>query len=134
MAEEILELTDGVGADVVLEMAGFSSSVNNAVRSVRRGGDVVLFGLKSGDLVVEDFDRLIMNGIQLHGVVGRRIFQTWEITKSLLEQTDNGIQQAIWETILQEGRGSIVDIDDFEPSRFEETMGRFPKPLLRFAG
>ena len=132
LAETIHELTDGSGADVVLEMAGFASSVNNAIRSVRRGGDVVLFGLRNGDLVVEDYHRIIMNGIQLHGVVGRRIFQTWEITKSLLEQTDNGIQQAIWEVILQRGEGSIVDIDDFEPAAFEKVMDRFPKPILRF--
>jgi threonine 3-dehydrogenase len=133
LAAAIHELSDGSGADVVLEMAGFPSSVNNAIRSVRRGGDVVLFGLQNGDLLVEDYHRIIMNGVQLHGVVGRRIFQTWEITKSLLEQTDNGIQQAIWDVILARGEGSIVDIDDFEPSAFEDVMARFPKPLLRFA-
>jgi threonine 3-dehydrogenase len=134
LAAKIHELTDGDGADVVLEMAGFPSSVNNAIRCVRRGGDVVLFGLRSGDLVVEDFHRIIMNGVQLHGVVGRRIFQTWEMTKSLLEQTDNGVQQAVWEIILHRGEGSIVDIDDFEPASFERTMAAFPKPLIRFAG
>jgi len=133
LAATIQDLTDGSGADVVLEMAGVPSSVNNAIRSVRRGGDVVLFGLRNGDLMVEDYHRIIMNGVQLHGVVGRRIFQTWEITKSLLEQTDNGIQQAIWDVILARGEGSIVDIDAFEPNSFEAVMGRFPKPLLRFA-
>ncbi len=133
LAATIQDLTDGSGADVVLEMAGVPSSVNNAIRSVRRGGDVVLFGLRNGDLMVEDYHRIIMNGVQLHGVVGRRIFQTWEITKSLLEQTDNGIQQAIWDVILARGEGSIVDIDAFEADAFEAVMGRFPKPLLRFA-
>ena len=32
-------------------MTGINSSVNNAIHAVRRGGDVILFGLKSGDAV-----------------------------------------------------------------------------------
>jgi len=126
------DLTDGVGADVVLEMAGFPTSVNNATQVVRRGGRIVLFGLRNGDLRLVDFHRLVMNGVQLHGVVGRRLFQTWDITKSLLEQTDNGIQEAIWRVILREGVGSIVDIEDFEPESFEAVMRAHPKPVLRF--
>ncbi|MEM6929516.1 MAG: theronine dehydrogenase, partial [Myxococcota bacterium] len=81
---------------------------------------------------IEDFHRVIMNGIQMHGIVGRRIFGTWEMTRALLENTSNGIQDAIWEVILNRGEGSIVDIADFEPAAFEETMARFTKPVLRF--
>jgi len=130
----VRDATGGVGADVVLEMAGFPASVNNALHAVRRGGDVVLFGLRNGEMPVQDFHRIIMNGLQIHGVVGRRIFKTWEITKSLLESTDNGIQRAIWEIILQRGEGSVVDIADFERGRFAATMDQFPKPILKFAG
>src|SRR5262249_40527305 len=62
LAGQIRQLTDGVGVDVALEMSGQNSSVNNAIASVRRGGDVILFGLKSGDAVIEEFDRLIVDG------------------------------------------------------------------------
>ena len=34
------EAFGGIGCDVAMEMAGFNSSVNNALQSVRRGGDV----------------------------------------------------------------------------------------------
>ena len=132
LREAVRDLTDGVGADVVLEMAGFETSVNNAVQTVRRGGQVVLFGLRNGDARITDFHRIIMNGIKLHGVVGRRIFQTWDITKSLLEQTDNGIQDAIWNVILRQGEGSIVDAHTFDPEAFEDVMAVHPKPVLRF--
>src|SRR5262249_48427701 len=77
--ERMRKLTDGVGVDVALEMTGVNSSVNNAIHAVRRGGDVILFGLKSGDAVIENFDRLIVDGISLHSVIGRRIFETWHI-------------------------------------------------------
>ncbi len=131
MREAIADLTQGVGADVAMEMSGFNSSLNNALQITRRGGHVVLFGLKNGDATVQNMHRVIMNGLQLHGVVGRRIFATWDMTRALLENTHNGIQDAIWEVILNRGEEAIVDLEDFDPERFEATMGRFTKPLIR---
>jgi len=132
LREQVRELTEGVGADVVLEMAGFETSINNATQIVRRGGQVVLFGLRNGDARVQDFHRIIMNGIRLQGVVGRRLYQTWDITKSLLENESNGIQEAIWNVILRRGQGTIVDMDTFDPVAFESVMAAHPKPVLRF--
>ncbi|MDG1481879.1 MAG: alcohol dehydrogenase catalytic domain-containing protein [Myxococcota bacterium] len=128
------ELTDGVGADVVMEMAGFNSALNNAIRITRRGGHVVLFGVRNGDALIEDFHRIIMNGLQLHAVVGRRIFATWEMTQSLLENHHNGIQAAVFETILNGGEGTMVGIEDWEAGAFEEMIKSHPKVLIRFAG
>ncbi|MEO0600871.1 MAG: alcohol dehydrogenase catalytic domain-containing protein, partial [Myxococcota bacterium] len=65
--EAVLDYTDGVGVDVAMEMSGHPSSLNNAVKITRRGGSVVLFGLTNGDAHIEDFHRVIMNGIQMHG-------------------------------------------------------------------
>jgi threonine 3-dehydrogenase len=130
----VRELTDGVGVDVALEMAGFNSSMNNAIRITRRGGHVVLFGVKNGDAVVEDVHRVVMDGLQLHGIVGRRIFETWDITKALLEDRSNGIQDAVWEHILNRGEGTLVDIREWEKSAFEQVISRHPKAVIRFAG
>lgn len=130
----ILDLTDGVGVDVAMEMSGFPSSLNNATHVARRGGHVVLFGVKNGDAVLQDFHRIVMNGLQLHGVVGRKIFSTWQVTRRLLETRDNGIQDAIWDVILDRGQGTVVDIADFDPADFERRMTRHPKVAIRFAG
>jgi threonine 3-dehydrogenase len=130
---QILDLTEGVGVDVAMEMAGFNSSLNNAIQITRRGGHVVLFGLKNGDAVYQDAHRIIMNGLQLHGVVGRRLFQTWEVTRGLLENTDNGIQDAVWNVILDQGR-SVVDVRDYTKESFEATLKRYTKPVIRFGG
>ena len=131
---EVRALTEGVGVDVAMEMAGFHSSLNNAIKMARRGGHVVLFGVKDGDAVVEDLHRIIMNGLQLHGVVGRQIFGTWEITRALLEDRANGVQDAVWEVILNEGQGTIIDIADWAPEPFEAMMSAHPKVVIRFAG
>ena len=117
-----------------MEMAGFNSSLNNAIKITRRGGDVVLFGVKNGDAIIEDSHRLVMDGIQMHGVVGRQIFGTWEITRNLLETRSNGIQQAIWDIILNKGDGTLVDILDWEAESFEEAIKQHPKVVIRFAG
>lgn len=130
----VRELTDGVGVDVAFEMAGFNSSLNNAIKVARRGGHVVLFGVKNGDVVVEDMHRVVMDGLQLHGIVGRQIFGTWDITKRLLEDRQNGIQDAVWNVILNRGEGTLVDIRDWEKTAFEGVIKRHPKAVIRFAG
>jgi threonine 3-dehydrogenase len=132
--ELIRELTDGVGVDVALEMAGFNSSMNNAIKAVRRGGHVVLFGVKNGDAIVEDAHRVVMDGIHLHGIVGRQIFGTWEITRRLLEDRQNGIADAVWNVILERGIDTVADIGSWEREAFEGMIRRHPKVVLRFAG
>lgn len=131
---KIRELTGGTGVDVAMDMAGFNSAVNNAIKMTRRGGHVVLFGLRNGDAVIEDFHRIVMNGLKLHAVVGRQIFGTWELTQSLLESRHNGIQEAIYETILGGCENTLVDIQDWQRDSFEEMMRENPKVIIRFAG
>jgi threonine 3-dehydrogenase len=133
LVESVLAYTDGVGADVVLEMAGFNSAFNNAIKCVRRGGDVVAFGVKNGNMIIEDGHRIVMNGIQIHGVVGRQIFRTWEITRNLLENRNNGIHDAVWDVILNRGEGTIIDIADWEKDSFEKMISNNPKVVIRFA-
>jgi threonine 3-dehydrogenase len=134
LRQAVLDLTDGIGVDVAMEMAGFNSSLNNAIKLTRRGGDVVLFGVKNGDAVIEDSHRVVMDGIRMHGVVGRQIFGTWEITRNLLESKSNGIQEAIWDVILNRGEGTMVDIRDWERESFEDAIRNHPKVVIRFAG
>ena len=132
VVEQVVELSGIDGVDVAIEMAGFNSSVNNAFQSVRRGGEVVLFGLKSGDFRIEDFQRLIVKGIKTRSVIGRRIFETWEITKKLLETKDNRIQERIWNVMLKKGRGTIVDINEFDPKTFAKKIHAHPKVLIKW--
>ncbi len=134
LREAIMDLTDGIGVDVAMEMAGFNSALNNAIKITRRGGHVVLFGVKNGDAVIEDAHRVVMDGIQMHGVIGRRIFSTWDMTRNLLENRNNGIQDAVWDVILNRGEDTIVTIDDWEKQRFENRIRCHPKVVIRFAG
>ncbi len=132
LTARIRKLTDGVGVDVVLEMTGINSSVNNAIHSVRRGGDVILFGLKTGDAVIENFDRLIVDGISLHSVIGRRIFETWHITRHLLESRDPNIHDLIWEVILNRGEGTMFKFDEYDKDDFQKAISTYPKVVITY--
>jgi len=126
--------TNGVGADVTLEMSGFNSALNNAIDSTRRGGDVILFGIRDGQMVIDEFSKLVMNGIALHSVVGRQIFETWMVTRSLLEDRSNRIQDLIWEVILNKGEGTVVSLSDWEKQSFETSISEHPKMVIRIGG
>ena len=132
LVRDVRDAFGGIGPDVCMEMAGFNSSINNAIQSARRGGDIILFGLKQGNVHVQAFDRVIVNGLNLHSVIGRRIFETWYITRNLLEDRTNGIQDRIAEVILGGGEDAVVHIDDFDAASFEKTLAAWPKPLIQF--
>ena len=132
ITSHIMEITGGRGVDVSFEMAGFNSSVNNAIFSTRRGGDVILFGIKNGDFVLENYNRLIVYGLTLHAVIGRRIWETWDITRRLMEDQSNKIQERMFTVILNEGKGTIMPIADYTKDAFEKKMAEHPKILLQF--
>ena len=132
-AEIVRSFTDGYGADYALEMSGFPSSLVQSIQAARRGGHIVLFGLSSGDVTIPRFEELITAGKRIHPVVGRRVFSTWEITKQLLEDQSNGIQNQIWKEVLEEGRGTILPLTEFTPDRFEKNLTEHPKTLVKIS-
>lgn len=68
----IREITDGVGADVVVDVSSYSTSpVADALDYVAPGGTVVLAGVK-GFKPIPDFvsDKIVMKEIQIRGAIG----------------------------------------------------------------
>jgi len=129
--ERINDLTYGKGVDVSIEMAGPFSSINNCILSTRRGGHVILFGIKDGDVTIPNFSRtVIVHGLTLHGIIGRRIFGTWQISQRMLSDKSNGIQDAIWNVILEKGEGTILPFSEFTPESFEKAMNAHPKIIF----
>ena len=126
----IMELTYGKGVDVAMEMAGPFSSVNNSLESTRRGGHVILFGIKDGDLTIPKFSRYIVKGLTLHCIIGRRIFETWQVAQRVLFDRSNGVQDKIWDNILKKGEGTILPLSEFDSARFEQAMNEHPKIIF----
>ncbi len=82
--ERIVEATGSDGVEVVLEMSGAAPALDQALRLVTRGGSISLLGIFGEPPRVDLSDLVIMKGLRLHGIFGRRIYETWEQTQSLL--------------------------------------------------
>ncbi len=130
ITQEIHDLTEGVGVDVAIEMSGATAALNTAIAGARRGGNVILFGIRSGDAVIEHIDRVIVDGISLHSVVGRRIWETWHITRNLLESRSPDIQGSIFDTILKGGKDCVVPVSHFDKEHFGRLIDAHPKVIL----
>jgi threonine 3-dehydrogenase len=65
-------------------------------------------------------------------VVGRRIWETWHITRNLLESRDPNLHDLIYEVILGRGQQTIVEFRRFDAGQFEDRITHHPKVLLRF--
>ncbi|HLE55146.1 MAG TPA: L-threonine 3-dehydrogenase [Thermoplasmata archaeon] len=75
--DRILELTNREGVNEVLEFSGAPSALQQALKVVRPGGGVHLLGLYSSPVSLDLSDDVIMRGVTLYGITGRRMFRTW---------------------------------------------------------
>jgi threonine 3-dehydrogenase len=78
--EDDLRRAAGGDIDCVLEMSGAEPAVLAAIRAVRPGGWVSLLGLGDGRVSLDLSTDVVMRGITLHGIVGRRLPQDWQLT------------------------------------------------------
>lgn len=84
--ETIMELTDNTGIDAAFEMSGSYHAYEDAARVLRMGGTFCLLGIPSGTLQVDFARNIIFSGITVHGIIGRRVFQTWDQMEELLKR------------------------------------------------
>ncbi len=70
--------------DCALEMSGAPVAVVAATRVVRSGGWVSLLGIGDAPTTLDLSQDVVMRGVTLHGVTGRRLYATWEETSAHL--------------------------------------------------
>jgi len=108
-------ITDGVGVDIVLEMSGSSNAINFGLDIVRMGGTLSLLGLPAGrSVTINDYTHnVIFKGVTMQGIIGRRMYSTWQRMLSLLR---SGLDV---EWVVQATYDSLQN--------FHEGMGRFDR-------
>jgi threonine 3-dehydrogenase len=73
------------GADVILEVSGAPAAFKFLFDLLRREGKLVAIGLLSDPINVNVSKNIVLKGIEIKGVFGRRIWETWEHLASLVE-------------------------------------------------
>ena len=80
----VREATEGHGAEVVLEMSGVATVIDQGTRMLAGGGRMALLGLPGGPVSLDLTDQVIFKEARIYGVTGRELFRTWQQTTTLL--------------------------------------------------
>lgn len=83
---EIIKKMAPNGVDGTLEMSGHPSSLSLAVEHTRPGGRISLLGVYPTKMIDIDMDQVIFKGLQIQGIVGRRLWETWDLMGQLLAE------------------------------------------------
>ena len=72
------------GFDVGMEMSGNPQAFNDMLNCMYHGGKIALLGILPKGTGV-DWDQIIFKGLEMHGIYGRRMYETWyKMTQMLL--------------------------------------------------
>ncbi|MBN1484002.1 MAG: L-threonine 3-dehydrogenase [Chloroflexia bacterium] len=73
----ILDATEGIGVDVVLEMTGSQQAVSEGLQVLRKGGRFSAFGLPAGPIQMDLANGIVFKGARILGINGRLMWETW---------------------------------------------------------
>lgn len=78
LAAEVMGLTDGIGADAVIDITGAAAAIHSAFQCVRAAGKVVSVGLPGKPIALDLTNEIAYREVVYTGVSGRKIWETWE--------------------------------------------------------
>lgn len=74
--EYIMNITNGYGADVVIECSGSHHALNLALDLVRKKGKIVQLGIYHGETKIRDLSKLIFKEVEFIGSISH-IYENW---------------------------------------------------------
>ncbi len=72
------------GFDVGLEMSGVPAAFRDMLSVMNHGGKVALLGIPPSDTAI-DWNQVIFKGLEIKGIYGREMFETWYKMVSMLQ-------------------------------------------------
>jgi threonine 3-dehydrogenase len=81
----ILAETAGTGVDVLLEMSGNPTAIQQGFKSLRAGGRASLLGIPTENVPLDLVNDVIFKGATVQGIYGRRMYETWVQMTALLK-------------------------------------------------
>lgn len=77
------ETIDGV--DVLLEFSGNKYAIEESFQYMKMGGKMSMLGIPAANIEINLADDFIFKGIQMHGVIGRMMYDTWYKVNGLIQ-------------------------------------------------
>jgi threonine 3-dehydrogenase len=81
---EIKAATGGNGVDVLIEMSGHAAAIRQGFAMLRMGGRASLLGIPSKPVELDLANAIIFKGATVHGINGRRMYETWYQAEALI--------------------------------------------------
>jgi len=78
------ELGMSEGFDVGMEMSGVPSAFTSMLENMNHGGKIAMLGIPSSNMAI-DWTKVIFKGLEIKGVYGREMFETWYKMASLIQ-------------------------------------------------
>src|SRR5713226_3128960 len=82
---KILGETGGTGVDVLLEMSGNPTAIQQGFKALRAGGRASLLGIPTENVPLDLVNDVIFKGATVQGIYGRRMYSTWVQMTALLK-------------------------------------------------
>ena len=110
------------GFDVGLEMSGVPSAFKSMLDTINHGGKIAMLGIPPSDMAI-DWNKVIFKGLEIKGIYGREMFETWYKMASLIQ---SGLD--ISPILTHE-----FSVDDFQDGFDMMASGQSGKVLLKWS-
>ena len=109
VTERVGALTDGLGVEVVIDCSGHNSAIMESLGYLRRCGHLVVVGVPHEPLAFNAHKQIIHQELQMHGVWGRKLWETWQRSEQFIREHSDKLLSIIT------SRYALADaIDAFE--------------------
>ncbi len=85
LTESVSALLGSEGVDVVLEMSGAVSAINQGLQLLKNGGRMSILGIPAKPVAIDVARDIVFKGVTVNGITGRTMYDTWYKTRGLLE-------------------------------------------------
>ncbi|PYT97538.1 MAG: L-threonine 3-dehydrogenase, partial [Acidobacteria bacterium] len=119
---KILSETNKTGVDVLLEMSGNPTAIQQGFKALRAGGRASLLGIPTENVPLDLVNDVIFKGATVQGIYGRRMYETWVQMTALLKAGRLNLEPLF---------GERVKLEQFEDA-FAKLQGGLAGKILLF--
>jgi len=114
--------TKGHGVDVLLEMSGNPTAIQQGFKALRAGGRASLLGIPTESVPLDLVNDVIFKGATVQGIYGRRMYETWVQMTALLKADRLNLEPLF---------GERVKLEQFEDA-FAKLQGGLAGKILLY--